>query len=500
MQVERVSLAQDRFNALFENMVEGIVLQNELGQITQTNRAAREILGLPDFQLVGKTFFDEQWRAVREDLSELPADEYPSALALKTGRVQSNQIVGLYRQNGTLTWMLVTAVPLFERGCLKPSQVTVSFHDITEQIRAKKEIKRREEDVSRIINSLPALIGYWDRNLLNVHANDVYSEYFGKSPAEIRGKHIRDVLGDDLYKKNHRFIEGALNGVKQVFEREIPLPAGGRKFTLANYLPDIRDGIVHGFFVIVSDITDLKTIEKEKHEIAGKLTSSAKMTALGEMAGGMAHEINSPLSTILLGAELIREQLESPSLDRVEIEKALIQIENTSQRIARIVRGLRAFARDGAQDKLQKARVSTLVEETLAFCAERFRSRGVNLVLHSIPDSITLDCRPIQISQVFLNLLNNAYDAIEKLDEKWIDLSVRESLGRIEIAVMDSGLGIPEAIQDKMMQPFFTTKEIGKGTGLGLSISKGIIESHDGKLFYDRSSVNTRFIVSLPKR
>jgi C4-dicarboxylate-specific signal transduction histidine kinase len=99
-----------------------------------------------------------------------------------------------------------------------------------------------------------------------------------------------------------------------------------------------------------------------------------------------------------------------------------------------------------------------------------------------------------------MNLLSNAHDAVETLSDRWIDVSVTESEQCVRITVTDSGAGIPHAIRERMLQPFFTTKEVGKGTGLGLSICKGIIDDHHGRLEYDTDSRHTRFVVELPKR
>lgn len=114
--------------------------------------------------------------------------------------------------------------------------------------------------------------------------------------------------------------------------------------------------------------------------------------------------------------------------------------------------------------------------------------------------SLEIECHSIKISQVLLNLLNNAYDAIQNQKEKWIKVEIIERQHEIDLIVTDSGNGIPVSVQKRMMQPFFTTKDIGKGTGLGLSISQGIVTSHHGKINIDNASMNTRFVITLPKR
>ena len=131
-------------------------------------------------------------------------------------------------------------------------------------------------------------------------------------------------------------------------------------------------------------------------------------------------------------------------------------------------------------------------------CRSRFFYQNVELIVECDP-GIVVACRPTQIAQVILNLLNNAYDAVSLLPEKWIRLTVTAvSAGAVEICITDSGHGVPTTILDKIMQPFFTTKEVGRGVGLGLSISQQIIDDHRGKLYLDASHPNTRFVVELP--
>jgi len=229
------------------------------------------------------------------------------------------------------------------------------------------------------------------------------------------------------------------------------------------------------------------------------LVSAAKMSALGEMAGGVAHEINTPLTVIKLRSEMMMHELEENLPQGAQHLKSSLQIiDRTVDRITKIIQSLRTFSRETAgQEKIEYS-VSAIVSEALNLCHEKFKIHGIDLQYELIED-FTLLCQPTEIAQVLVNLLNNSYDAIEKCEQKMISLTAKRIDDQnIEIAVTDTGEGIPEDIQDKIMNPFFTTKELGKGTGIGLSISKGIVESHGGKLFLDRSAKNTRMVIVLP--
>ena len=237
----------------------------------------------------------------------------------------------------------------------------------------------------------------------------------------------------------------------------------------------------------------VRTIKQQRH----RLIATAKMSSLGQMAGGMAHEINNPLAIISARAAIMRARIESGTTDGPTISKDLLKIEATTERIAKIIRGLRAFSRESDQDSMSIVDAKVLIEETFALCLEKIKIHGIRMTI-KCPENIQILCRPAQISQVILNLVGNAIDAVEPLNDKWISLVVTNQ-DLISISITDSGGGIDPSVTEKMMEPFFTTKELGKGTGLGLSISKGIVEDHGGRLSYEKVGKHTRFVFSLPQ-
>ena len=242
--------------------------------------------------------------------------------------------------------------------------------------------------------------------------------------------------------------------------------------------------------------------EKSQAELAesrAKSLAAAKMASLGEMASGVAHEINNPLSVIQMNAQHILKRLRSDHPEIPDMEQRLERILKTTQRIEKTIKGLRSFARDGEKDPFDIVPLRSIIDDTLELCAARLKSHGIDLrISNQLPD-IEIEARPIQLSQVLLNLLNNSHDAILELPEKWIELQIFRQEDMIRIQVTDSGSGIPMIIQEKLMTPFFTTKDVGKGTGLGLSISKGLIESHGGHVEYDLRSRHTSFNIEISK-
>ncbi len=231
-----------------------------------------------------------------------------------------------------------------------------------------------------------------------------------------------------------------------------------------------------------------------------KLIESSRLSSLGQMASSIGHEINNPVAVIVgrtsfIGEALIEEPIPFSKI-RISLDKILAQCE----RIQKIVRGMKAVSRQGDQDPIENTLLVPHLEECLDLFRDRLRRSQVELKVTG-DWSVSALCRPAHLMQTLVNLINNSIDAIEShKDTKWIELGAKETAGFIEISVTDSGLGIPEKVASRMLEPFFTTKGFGAGTGLGLSISKGLIESGGGQFFYDRNCPHTRFVIQLPKQ
>jgi len=174
-----------------------------------------------------------------------------------------------------------------------------------------------------------------------------------------------------------------------------------------------------------------------------------------------------------------------------------VEIEYFAHPIARSVEALRAFARDGRYSPLLPESVCAIIRESGDLCAQRFVQHDIELRVTDVPEGLQVDCRRVQISQILLNLLANAHDAVEAGAARWVQIDAGAHEGEVQIAVTDSGPGVPVEIRNRIMEPFFTTKGIGKGTGLGLSVSKGLAEGHGGTLEYDTGAPVTRFVLTL---
>ena len=218
-----------------------------------------------------------------------------------------------------------------------------------------------------------------------------------------------------------------------------------------------------------------------------------KMSALGRMAGEIAHEINNPLA-IIQGNSHLLSKLELPAQARAIAET----IEQTSVRISKVVKGMRSLARDSRSDPMQVTPVTTVLQDTLVLCQDRVTASGVKLLSPEPDPALRLRCRGSEICQVLVNLLNNAVDATEGRPGAWVRIEMREAAGFLEFGVSDNGAGIPRSLRARIHEPFFTTKDVGKGLGLGLSIARTIVDAHGGRLWLDESAPHTRFAFTVP--
>lgn len=236
-------------------------------------------------------------------------------------------------------------------------------------------------------------------------------------------------------------------------------------------------------------------------EYLTNMLQTSKMSALGEMASGIAHEINNPLAIIALSVKNLRRMSEK-GINKPELTLEVVEvIEQTIARIARIVSGMRTVSRGAQGIEISEFKLFDVFEDILGVCAERFKIGSVALEIDM--DCPELDelivCDRVQLSQVFINLISNAFDAVKNMSNAWVKIHFESQADHIMVKVIDCGKGIPAEISQKIFSPFFTTKPIGKGTGLGLSISKGIMEKLGGGLVLSPHSVNTCFVVQVPK-
>lgn len=248
-------------------------------------------------------------------------------------------------------------------------------------------------------------------------------------------------------------------------------------------------------------MTEDKKAEDEVAVEMHKATSenASRLASLAEMATGIAHEVNNPLAILVGNLHLARMRLEKHPVDPKKILQNLELALQGSDRIHLVIGNLIKHARDAEGDDIVPVPLKDIVEEALSLCLERFRLGDRTVKVPEIPDAV-IACREIQLVQVLISLLNNAYDATETdTDKKWIKLDFSNQKDKVVIHLEDSGPGIPPSLIDRIFDPFFTTKGTGKGSGLGLAVSKSMVEGFGGSLNINTERSHTCFDITIPK-
>lgn len=232
-----------------------------------------------------------------------------------------------------------------------------------------------------------------------------------------------------------------------------------------------------------------------------KNLNAARLVAAGEMAAGVAHEINNPLTIIDLHICKLKKMYVDPEvpINYHDFMNSIEKVQAMVSRIVKIIKGLKALARDGHSDPMQCFSIHNMIEEVKVLVDMKIKGQDILFKTEICQEELEVLGREVQISQVLVNLINNSVDAISGRKEKWITLSVKSENNFVQFILTDSGEGISSDLQENIMRPFFTTKDSQRGTGLGLSISKNIIEEHGGVFYYNKTSLHTQFIFTLQK-
>jgi signal transduction histidine kinase len=242
--------------------------------------------------------------------------------------------------------------------------------------------------------------------------------------------------------------------------------------------------------------------EREIRDQRAIANNVVKLATLGEMAGGIAHEINNPLHIIKGYNDILVDQLGQGIMDREVLHRASLVIDKNTNRIARIVSSLLMFSRKGDQESLGLINLPKLIDQVVSITQPLAENHGIRFEvdLDELDEERPVEGSEVQIAQVLINIINNAIDAIVEHERRdpWIRVVGRADGDSVAIEVIDCGPGIPDEVASKMFEPFYTTKEVGKGTGLGLSMSLGIVEQHHGRLYLDKARPHTCFVVELP--
>lgn len=385
-----------------------------------------------------------------------------------------------------------------DRGCIiyrdadgKPLRMIGVNVNVTPMFKWEQSLITSEAQLKAMIQSLPTPVAMFDKDFRYLAFSHRWEEEWKMFLDAAEGKGVGTLFPKDWIED----MEEALDGDTVASDDELIEISPGAELWIRWLIQPWKDanGQIGGVVVMAENVSRRKETEM-------KLTQASKLSALGEMAGGIAHEINNPLSIIKGYIDLLRRHSARKSLNPDLLAQYIEKMDTTVARISRIVNGMRRFSRESSMDEKVSYSLKKIIDETLDICQERINNNGTAVeVFNEVEGEPLIECRPVEISQVLLNLINNAYQATSTYQHPWIRIYLKDLGEKYEMAVQDCGEGIPPQVVKKLFQPFFTTKDVGVGTGLGLSISRGICEEHEGKLYYDEGSPHTTFKIELPK-
>jgi len=472
--------AERRYREVLDNIQEGVFFAIPDARFIEVNDGLVRMLGYG-----GRSDLLQADLRTRVFSSPEQYDEF-AGLMRERGGVQNHELT-LRSLDGALIHVLINAFAVRDaRGDVL--QYRGAIQDIHGLKASQAELYRERDFSGKILDNTQSLILVVDVNGSVTYANRRWSQ-MGYQRHQLLGRPLQELIAPSRRQALCDAFASTVAG-EQIDNLELQIERGeGRLAHFAANLSPVRDeeSKVASIVVIMSDITDAATLQS-------KLMHAEKMAAVGQLVSGVAHEVNNPLTAILGFADLLMENPDIPDSARKDLRVILQEAQRTKQ----IVQNLLSFARQTPPQR-SPVQLNTILRRTIQLRAYDLHSRGVEVVEQLDKELHQVIGDPHQLQQVFLNILNNAYDAVRESGRPArIEVKTANRDGTVEIRFRDNGKGIefPERIFD----PFFTTKEIGKGTGLGLSICYGIVREHGGEILChnNKDGEGATFIVRLP--
>ena len=335
---------------------------------------------------------------------------------------------------------------------------------------AEKELSRQKELLRTILDVTPDMVALQDDNLVYRAANKAFCSYFKMNESDILGKTDFDIFSENQADQNYHEDMQILRSGKPL-SKEISVRQGDTAiwFHILK-VPVYAEGRISGLLLTARDITVIKQYQE-------RLVQSQKMEDLGRLAGGVAHEINTPLGIILGYAQMLLEDVDQDS----QMAEDLRIIEKQTKICSNIVSDLLGFSRQTATTR-SDVDVNQSVQEVISLVEHTFGLSRVQVLTDFDPNIPEIEGDKDRLKQIWMNLLNNAFDAIEHDGYIRITTKLCAHRRRVAVTITDTGSGIKQELLNKIFDPFFSTKPVGKGTGLGLSVTFGIIKDHGGRI------------------
>jgi PAS domain S-box-containing protein len=447
--------------------------------------------------LLGWTLADCAGAALVDKVHPEDRDRYfeRSRLLLREGSVRVRYRLRDHR--GDYHWILDEAKLLRDDLGL-PVEAVGLWLDVTEVTLATEQIKQSEERYRILVEDSPAMICRYRPDLTLTFGNRPLATYLECAPEHLPGVNLGSWMSAQ---QRESFLQrlSQLSPEFPVSTAEINLQLPGREH--AWWVWSDR-----GVFDAHGQLLEIQAVGRDNTEVRRsqqQLTQSAKMATLGEMATGLAHEINQPLNVMRMAIVNVLKRLSIGDVQVDYLTDKLNRIDTQVQRAARVVDHMRVFGRRSEIEQ-HPFNPAQAIEGTLSLLAEGMRGKGVDLRISETAFEVQVRGHVDQLEQVLINLMVNARDALLGKRESnpefkpWIAVYAERDEQSVRLWVEDNGGGIDERLLERIFEPFFTTKPVGIGTGLGLSVSYGIVENMGGKLSVRNSTEGARFCIELP--
>ncbi len=378
-----------------------------------------------------------------------------------------------------------------------PVRMTGTVQDITEQRRAEEDVRK----LSRAVEQSPAMVVITDTDGAIEYANPRFYEVTGYRPEDVVGRNPRILKSGQMPAETYADLWATITAGREWHGELRNRKKNGDIFVAGATIAPIRDGdgTVTHFLGVEEDITKTK-------ETQAQLMHMSTLASLGEMATGIAHELNQPLSVIRMAADSTRELLAEDAVPAAVLASKLDRISRQTDRAAAIIEHVRAFGRR-PDEASETVCLRYAVLAAASMIQEQLRLNQIAVGFHLPPSARLVRGRGVQMEQILINLLANSRDAIrdkrqrlgtETSDRIDVHLADGPERGQLRLSVRDSGGGIPSEFLDRVFEPFFTTKQVGEGTGLGLSISYGIVKEMGGTIAAANVNGGAEFTIVLP--
>lgn len=480
-----------------DSILDGVVIASAQKHFLFWNHAAQQILNdKPD------NTEHQDW-ARRYKLFDLKTEKYleydqlPMVKALNGEEFYDYRILtknGLHPEGIVLS---VNGKPIRSGNALVAGITT--FRDITHQYNQEKKINQERNFYEGLLDLMPGIVFIKDLEGKFIYGNKHFHELLGTD--SVMGKTTDDYLVKEMADQIHEHDSLVRTTMQsQIFREVIHWQDGRRSVFRTIRFPYITaDGEFKGICAVAQDITkeidSELIIQEERHRSA----EISKLASIGILSAEIAHEIKNPLMILQSAADVMSVALKDEKIDRELIQQKIAVINDTIGRMNKVSSSLNVISRDASIEKKSSFSVKELFEDVQSLCLFRTRKMQVNLFVADTSDlDVVVETNRVQISEVLLNVVMNALDAVESVPHPEVEMSSRREGNTLFIRISDNGNGVDPELEDKIFEPFFTTKPVNKGTGLGLSISRKIVQKNDGELYYERKGSKHWFVLSLP--